>query len=41
VVVEVPGHERDVEVAGLADRLAVVEALQHREQARVLLYRAG
>src|SRR5690606_2300850 len=38
VVVEVPGDERDVDVTGLADGLAVVERLEHREHARVLLY---
>ncbi len=37
VVVEVAGDERDVEVARLADGLAVVERLQHREQPAVLL----
>jgi len=41
VVVEVPRHQRDVEVARLADRLAVVERLQHGQQARVLLDLAG
>jgi ParB family chromosome partitioning protein len=41
VVVEVPRRERHVEVAGLPDRLAVVERLEHREQARVLLHGAG
>jgi hypothetical protein len=40
VVVEVARDERDVEVARLADRLAVVERLEHREQPRVLLHRA-
>ena len=34
VVEEVRGDERHVDVAGLADRLAVVERLQHRELAR-------
>src|SRR2546430_4251198 len=36
-MVEVSGDERDVEIAGLADRLAVVQAFEHREQPRVLL----
>ena len=36
-MVEVPRDERHVEVTGLADGLAVVERLEHREQARVLL----
>jgi hypothetical protein len=40
VVVEVARDERDVDVARLADRLAVVERLEHREQARVLLHLA-
>src|SRR5947208_14927514 len=34
------GDERDVQVAGLADRFAVVEALEHCEQPGVLLYLA-
>src|SRR3712207_8674187 len=38
VVVEVPRHEGDVDVARLADGLAVVHALQHGEQARVALH---
>ena len=37
VVIEVPCDERNVDVAALADRLAVVERLHHREQARMLL----
>ncbi len=41
MVIEVPGDERDVEIAGFANRLAVVEALEHREQARVALDLAG
>ncbi len=41
VVVEVAGHERDVDVARLADRLAVVEGLQHRQEALTLLDMAG
>jgi hypothetical protein len=40
VVVEVAGDQRDVDVARLADRLAVVERLQHGEQAGVLLHLA-
>ena len=40
-MVEVAGHERDIEIPGLADRLAVVERLQHGEQAGVLLHVAG
>ena len=41
VIVEVAGDQRDVDVARLADRLAVVQRLQHGEQARVLLDLAG
>ena len=41
VMVEVAGDERHVDVAGLADRLAVVERLDHREEAAVLLDHAG
>ena len=37
VVEEVRGDQRDVDVAGLADRLAVVERLQHGELAGALL----
>ena len=37
VMVEVAGDERDVDVARLADRLAVVHRLEDGEQARVLL----
>src|SRR5690606_32281922 len=37
VVVEVTRHERDVEVAGLTDGLAVVQRFEHGEQTRVLL----
>ena len=37
VVIEVAGDERDVDVAGLANRFAVVEALEDGEQPRVLL----
>ena len=40
VVEEVRRRERDVDVARLADRLAVVERLEHRELARALLDRA-
>ena len=40
VVVEVARDQRDVDVARLADRLAVVERLEHGEQARVLLHLA-
>ena len=39
-MVEVARHQRHVDVARLADRLAVVERLQHGEEARVLLHEA-
>ena len=38
VMVEVAGDERHVDVAQFADRLAVVERLQHREEALALLH---
>ena len=41
VVVEVPRDERDVDVARLADRLPVVQRLEHGEEAGVLLDAAG
>ena len=41
VVVEVAGDERDVDVAGLADGLAVVECFEDGELAGVLLHLAG
>src|SRR2546426_12027492 len=39
VMGQVTGHERDVEIARLANRLAVVEALEHRQQPGMLLHR--
>ena len=39
VVVEVAGDERHVDVARLADRLAVVDRLQHGEEPLALLHR--
>src|SRR5205807_9095483 len=41
MMIEVAGDERDVEIARLADRLAVVEALEHRQEPGVLLHRTG
>ncbi len=41
MVVEVAGHQGNVEIAGFPNRLAVVHALQDREQPRVLLERPG
>ena len=35
------GDERDVEITRFADRLAIVHRLEHRQQARVFLHRAG
>ena len=40
-MIEVPGDERDVEIARLADRLAVIEALEHREEPRMPLHLTG
>src|SRR6266567_7105115 len=36
---QVTSHERDVEIARLANRFAVVEALEHRQQPGMLLHR--
>src|SRR6185437_6998269 len=41
VVIKVPGDQRDIDVAALPDRLAVVEAFEHREKPRMLLHLAG
>jgi hypothetical protein len=41
VMIEMPGNERDVDVAGLPDRLSVVESLQYCKQSAVLLNLAG
>ena len=41
VVEEVGGHQRDVDVAALADGLAVVDGLEHRQLAGPLLHEAG
>src|SRR5690606_8924860 len=38
VVIEVPRRQRHVQIARLADRLAVVERLYYRQQPGVLLY---
>ena len=35
------GDQRDVDVAGLADRLAVVDGLQRRQQPRMALHQPG
>ena len=41
VMVEMAGHERDIDVAAFADRLAVIHGLEHGEEAAVLLDQAG
>ena len=41
VVEEVGGHQGDVDVAALADGLAVVDRLEHRQLAGPLLHQAG
>ena len=41
MVVEVPGDQRDVDVARLADRLAVVHRFEHGEEALALLDDGG
>ncbi len=41
VMIEMPRDERNVDVARLADRLAVVHRLEHREEALALLHVAG
>jgi len=41
MVVEMAGDERNVDVAALADRLAVVQRFQHGEQPAVALHQAG
>ena len=38
MVIEMPRHERNIDVARLANRLAVVERLQHSKPPRVLLH---
>jgi hypothetical protein len=38
MMIKMPRHERNVDVACLADALAVVECLQHRKPPRVLLH---
>src|SRR5579875_3133858 len=41
MIVEMAGDERDIDIAGLTNGLAVVQRFQHGEQARVLLDVAG
>ena len=41
MMVKMPGDEGNVDVAGLADRLAVVERFEHREEALALLRKPG
>ena len=40
VMVEMTLHQRNIDVAALADRLAVVECFEHRKEAAVLLQKA-
>src|SRR5262249_55497380 len=40
VMIEVSRDQRDIDIAALADGLAIVQRLQNREAARVLLYLA-
>ena len=41
MVVEMSLGERHVDIAGFADRFAVIEDFEHRKQAGVLLQQAG
>ena len=41
MIVKMPLHEGDINVATLADRLAVVEGLKHRKKAAVFLQQTG
>jgi hypothetical protein len=41
VVIEVPSDERNVDVARFANRFAVIERLENREETAVLLNLAG
>ena len=41
MVIEVPRDKRDVDIARLTDRLAIVERLEHGEQAGMALHQAG
>ncbi len=36
-----PVHKGDVDIPRFADRFAVIESFQHREQARVFLHQPG
>src|SRR5581483_6599423 len=40
VIVEMPGHQRDVNVPALANGLAIVHRFEHRQQSRMLLHKA-
>jgi len=39
MVIEMALHQRDINIAGFAQRLAVIQCLKHRKQARVFLHR--
>ena len=41
MIVEMARHQRDVDIARFADGFAVIEALDHRQEARVFLDVAG
>ena len=41
MVVEVAGDERDIEVAGFADRFTIVHRLQDRQKSGMFLDEAG
>ena len=41
MVVEMPRHQRNIDVTALADRLAVVHRFQNGQQTRMLLHQPG
>ncbi len=41
MMIEMPGGERNIDIARLADRFAIVERLDHGEETRMLLHHAG
>jgi hypothetical protein len=41
VMVKMPGNERDIDIARLTDRLAIVHGFEHREEPLALLDMAG
>ena len=38
MMIEMPGHQRDIQIACLTDRFAIVEGLQHSKQASMALH---